>query len=66
MGGLVTFAAELTGGDIGAFRTREVGVSIVVPYLQVHVPCFVYLVLDAEVFLMFDPAYDIRLSFDVV
>ena len=66
MGGPLTFVAELAGGDIGAFGTREVSVSIVVPYLQVHALCFVHLVLDAEVFLICDPAYDIRLSFDVV
>ena len=29
--GPVTFVAELAGGDVGAFGTREVGVSVVVP-----------------------------------
>ena len=66
MRSLVDFEVVLPGCDVGAVGARVIGVPVVVPCLQAYVSCFVYLVLDAEVFVVPDPSYDVRLSFDVV
>ena len=41
--------------DVGAIRTSEVFDSIVFPYFEVDVLCFVQLVFDSEVFVVSYP-----------